>query len=203
MTDQISTTYDVSSGTGAPADPARHYAPEPADTGSLAFGLDTLDLLRERADEVAATEIKSTTVTNAAESIRLVCRGNISSKELQRWNRKALPPVARKNPGAGGYEPDGKILHSSVLTDTTERVEVKDRNGEWQIVQDTDHNVLTFADDALLRAFGALDAVTALVKIFGRESDLVKAGVAVLTGAGWAEGATGYEDDGDDSNPTA
>lgn len=199
MTD---TSYDISTPTGAPADPARHYAPEPASGGSLDLLPDTLDLLRERADEVAATEIKATTVTNSADSIRLVCRGNITSKEVQRWNRKALPPVARKNPGAGGYEPDAKVLYSSVLIDSCERIEVKARDsGEWQIVQDRDHNVLTFADTALLSAFGALDPVSALVKIFGRESDMVKAGTAVLTGAGWAEGSTGYEDE--DLDPTA
>jgi hypothetical protein len=197
------TSFDVSTPTGVPADPARHYAPEP-DGGSLDLLPDTLDLLRERADEVAATEIKSTTVTNVADSIRLVCRGNITSKEVQRWNRKALPPVARRNGNAGGYEADAKVLYSSVLIDSCERVEVKSRDtGEWQIVQDREHNVLTFADTALLSAFGVLDAVSALVKIFGRESDMVKAGTAVLTGAGWAEGSTGYEQDDEDSDPTA
>jgi hypothetical protein len=197
MTD---TSFDLSTPTGTPGEPARHYAPD-SSNGSLSLLPDTLDLLRERADEVAATEIKSTTVTNFTDSIRLVCRGNITSKEVQRWNRKAQPPIARKNPNSG-YEPDGKVLHSSILIDTTERVEVKGRDGAWKIVQDTDHNVLTFSDDMLLRSFGVLDAVSALIKIFGRESDLVKAGLAVLTGAGWAEGSTGYEGD-EEPDPTA
>jgi hypothetical protein len=196
------TSFDVSSSTGAPADPARHYAPD-LSSGSLDLIPDTLDLLRERADEVAAAEIKSTTVPNATDTIRLVCRGNIASKEVQRWNRKALPPVARKSGNANGLDVDNKVLYSSVLVDTTQRVEVKGRDGQWQIVQDVEHNVLTFGDPALLNAFGALDAPTALVKIYGRDSDLVKAGMAVLTGAGWTEGATGYEhEDDDDSDPT-
>jgi len=199
MTD---TSYDMSTPTGVPADQARHYTPEPPNAVVDTLP-DTLDLLRERADEVAATEIKATTVTNAADSIRLVCRGNIASREVQRWNRKALPPVARKSGTANGLDVDNKVLHSSVLIDTTERVEVKGRDGEWKIVQDQDHNVLTFADSALLSAFGVLDAVSALMKIFGRDADVIKAGMAVLTGAGWAEGATGYEGDDEDGDPTA
>lgn len=195
------TSFDVST-PGAPGDPARHQLSDVSGS-SLDLLPDTLDLLRERADEVASAEIKATTVVNPTGTIRLVCRGNIASREVQRWNRKALPPVARKSGSANGLDVDNKVLYSSVLLDTTERVEVKGRDGEWRIVQDVEHNVLTFADGQLLGVFGVLDGVSALNKIFGRDSDLVKAGMAVLTGAGWAEGSTGNENEDDASDPMA
>lgn len=185
---QSRTTFDASTEPGA--------FPPP---DSLIELPDTLELLRERADEVVT--INSTTVFNPTGHIRLICRGNIDSKEIQRWNRRALPPVARKNGNASGLDTDQVVLYSAVLAETTEYVEVLGRDGAWKAVEDTDHNPLTFKDQALLGAFKSLDAAGAIKSMFVRDSAIVKAGVAVLTGAGWSEGSTGLEED-DDLDPT-
>lgn len=189
---QPRTTFDVSGNPEA--------TPLPDNGVALVEIPDTLELLRERADEVVT--INSTMVPNPTGHIRLACRGNITSKEIQRWNRKALPPVARKTGNASGLDTDQVVLYSAVLSETTEYVEVLGRDGEWRVVEDTEHNALTFKDTALLNGFKALDAAGAIKNMFVRDSAIVKAGVAVLTGAGWAEGSTGLEED-EDLDPTA
>lgn len=201
MTDSH-TTYDVSGANGELPEDNRHYAAQARYASDVPDALDdTLDLLRQRADETVT--VKSITVETPTGHIRLVCRGNIDSREIQRWQRKALPPVARKNGNPSAFDADSRVLYSTVLVETCERVEVLGRDGQWRVVEDSaEHEVLTFKDVALLNAFGALDAAGAIKKIFALDSAITKAGQMVLEGAGWAEGSTGYEQD-DELDPTA
>jgi hypothetical protein len=200
------TTFDVSTANGELTelpDANRHYAAaaQAYDPGVADEHDDTLELLRQRAGETV--EVRSTTVYTPTEHIRLVCRGNIDGREIQRWNRKALPPVARKASNPSAFDADSRVLYSTVLSETCERVEVLGRTGEWRVVEDAvEHTALTFKDPALLNAFGSLEATGAIKKMFVLDSAITKAGQAVLEGAGWAEGSTGFEAD-DDLDPTA
>lgn len=203
-------TFDASSAQG-PYQPVP-YQPEtpPADPnyGAAALAMprpeepevsDTLGLLRARVAE--RTALKPTVVEVPGGTIRLTCSVNVDSKDIQRWNRKALGPVARKSANPTGLDVDPAVLHTAVLVGTTEYIEVLGTGGQWKTITDTEGNELTFKDAELLNAFGALDSGTAVRNLFGRDSDIVKAGTQVLTRAGWAEGATGEESD-DDSDPT-
>lgn len=195
------TTYDLSSSANGelPGDDGRHFA-APVYDQAVADIPDTLELLRQRASEVV--EVVSTIVETPTGHIRLTCRGDIEAREVQRWNRKALPPVARRSGNPSAFDTDQRVLYTAVLTETTERVEVLGRDDEWRVVEDSaEHVALTFKDTALLNAFGSLDAAGAIRKMFGLDSAIIKAGIKVLTGAGWAEGSTGLEED-EELDPT-
>jgi hypothetical protein len=191
------TTFDMSTSRDSGPDPsysARSLVDEPGPE------LDTLELLRQAVSEQTAPI--STIVDAPGGRIRLICSADITSKDIQRWNRKALPPVARRSNNASGLDVDQGILHTAVLVNTTERIEVRNvATDEWKVIEDIDGNVLTFKDTDLLRVFGAMDAEGALRKLFTGDAYLVKAGTRVLTGAGWAEGSTGLEED-EDADPT-
>lgn len=173
--------------------------PLAAEPGVFDDTFDTLELLREAAN--ASVDVLSTTVYVPSGAIRVECTGNIAARDLQRWNRKAQPPAARKSNNPAAYDVDQRVLYTTVLVETAEKIEVRRPDGTWRAVEDTDHNLLTFKDTALLSSFGVLDSSAAIKKLWARDSDLVKVGIAILTGAGWAEGQTGAEED-EDGDPT-
>lgn len=161
----------------------------------------SLDLLRDAVAEQNAEEIESVAVAAPGGAIRLWCTANIPSKDLQRWQRRALPQIARKRGGTPDLsQMDQRTLSVAVLEATTERIEVRDRRtGEWQTIADKVTNEpLTFADDALLGSLGAMDSTTALLKLFRRDSDLSVAAQKVLQAAGWAEKEEISEDEAED-----
>ncbi|NUT90862.1 MAG: hypothetical protein HOY78_02415 [Saccharothrix sp.] len=163
---------------------------------------DSLALLREAvAQQVEVQPVVVEAPGNVG--VRLVCHTDVTSKQLQKWQRLALPPALRKSPNPPALAMDQLQLNVAVLSGTMLRVEVRDRQtGAWVSVQDRAGNELTFNDTALLEQFGALDTVTALKRLFVQESEIVKAGQAVLAKAGWTDREMVTDDLNEDSDPT-
>lgn len=165
--------------------------PDPMDGNVMP--IDTLDLLREQiaAQEAESDRPTSTIVDVPGGAIRLVCTNDIPSKQISRWNSKALPVKRRKATQVSPLEIDQNVLNSSILIDTCQHIEVL-RDGQWVPITDTDGEFLGFRDQPLLRVFGAVDPAAAIKKLFPRDADLIHAGQDVLRGAGWGD------EDGDD-----
>jgi len=147
----------------------------------------SLDMLREALAQ--QQEIEDVTVEVPGVPIRLVCHPDIPSRQLNAWQRKALPPNKRNATSVSPLDMDQGQFLSTVLIKTTVRVEVEKRGepGTWQVIEDEGGNVLTFADGALLGTFGAMDATTAIKRLFPRDADMTKAARTVLAASGWDE----------------
>lgn len=190
--------YDVSGMTPVDDEPvgrAVAYA-EPAEEA-----FDSLALLRDAvADKV---EIEPITIPVPNVGVRLVCGTDVTSRQLKKWQEGAVPLVKRKS---GKYtESDVDPMHLAVATlvGTLLRIEVADpRNkGEWlPVIDSRTGEALSFSDMPVLKMFGAMDTVSALKRLFGRDSGVVRAGRAVLRASGWSEDelAVDPEDDGSD-----
>ena len=164
---------------------------------------DTLDLLRQAVGEQVEIEPVVIPVPGNPR-LRLVCHTDITTAQITRWQKAAVPAHVRKT--GKWSENDINPLHLSVaaLTSTLLRIEVADvRNpGEWLPVEDSrEGRPLTFEDQAVLTMFGAIDTITALRKVFGREAVIVKAGQKVLKAAGWSQDGLGDDVD-EESDPT-
>lgn len=188
---------------GSSAGPTHHGMPDepsPFDSATLATGADsaddTLALLRSTVEErIETTEY---VVTVPGGRIRLHCRLDISSAEMSKWQKRALPPVARKRNAVSMIDMDPGELAGQVFLHTCERVEVLDRdNVTWRAIEDRDHEPLTLRDPQLLQAFGAMDSRTALRKLFGKDAFMVQASSELLTEAGW-----GVNSEADPEDPT-
>lgn len=179
------TTFDGSIGATANTPPTP--VSEPA-------GFSALDLLTQTVAE--RIDITSTTVYAPGGRIRLECHTNIPERELRKWQRMSLSPEKRKSGNANPLDSSQLTIAIATLNYTTLRLEVLDKrdNETWRVV-DHDGEPLTFSDDALLRAFGAMDTASALIRIFGRESDVVRASQEVLAESGWTGENGGDPDD--------
>lgn len=176
------------------------YPTEPEMLETPGPGIDTLTMLGQAVAE--QTKAEPETVEIPGIPLRLVCSTEIESKQLTNWQRRALPPQLRNASQVSPLMMDQSIFHTSVLVNTCQRVEVKARNGDtWQVITDTDGNVLTLKDKAVWAQLGALDSATAVKKMFARDSDLLRAGQQVLDAAGWTENRM-FGTDEEDEDPT-
>lgn len=191
------TSFDASGMGGAPPQPApqgwgdQHQQPAGEAVAVAAppdEPFDSLALLRAAVSE--RVEIEPVTIPVPTLGIRLVCHTDITSKQLGKWQKAALPPHVRKTGNGSALDMDQMQLAVAVLVGTLLRIEVADpkKRGEWLTVEDSrTGEPLTFSDGAVLNMFGAIDTVTALKRLFGRDSGVVKAGRVVLNKAGWGD----------------
>lgn len=160
-------------------------------------GLDTLSLLKQAAAERQRQVTETVTITVPGGRIRLVCTPDIPEKELRRWQRASLPADKRKNGTGTPLDSNQMVMAGLALTYVTESMQVLDShdNVTWHTVE---HNgeALGLGDPALLNAFGAMDVQYLLKSIFGRESDVIRAGQEIMAAAGWA-GEMGGDDEDD------
>lgn len=187
----MTTTFDGSTGGGAHAQDESWPLPD--------LGIDTLDLLRDRArqheQEVAedSTTFIDVPGKDGSAGIRLVCLNNIQSTQITKWQRKALPAQLRKSPQFSPLAIDQTVFHTTVLVETCERLEVRGPDDTWRPVTDGAGEILSLRDPALLRHLDVLDASLAIKKLFVRDSDIARAGQRVLAASGWSE--SGGEDE--------
>lgn len=176
------TTFDATAQQGQPPQPLVPTAPaEPV--------LDTLAMLAQAAAQQVPIEPEFVEAPGDV-GIRLVCLPDIASRQLQGWQKRALPKHMRDASNVSPLSMDSLVLAVATLVNTLLRVEVRDARDRdlWHpVVDPTDGRPLGFNDNALLATFGAMDAVTALKKIFGRESDIVRASRQVMNASGWGE----------------
>lgn len=200
--------YDLSGMGGAPQQPPAWNDQQPPPLGAVAAPaapdepFDSLALLRAAVAE--RVEIEPVTIPVPTLGIRLVCHTDVTSKQLGRWQKAALPPPLRKSGNASALDMDQMQLAVAVLVGTLLRIEVADpkNKGEWLPVEDgRTGEPLTFSDAAVLNMFGAIDTVTALKRLFGRDAGVVKAGRLVLNKAGWGEGDEMVDDEAEGSEP--
>lgn len=159
-------------------------------------GLDALTLLKETvADRIEITEH---IVTVPGGRIRLVCSTDVPEKSLRRWQKASLPLTMRKSANVTALDSDQMTVAVAALVYTTLRIEVLGKDNEtWHPVEDkSTGDPLALDHEAVLRLFNVIDTHSALVRIFGRESDVIRASQEVLAAAGW----TG-ENGGDDDDP--
>jgi len=190
----MTATFDGSQ-PGSPAEP-------PNDLGHAvapAFGgIDTLSLLQEAVNE--RVEVEPLTVTVPGGRIRLVCHTDIPERDLRRWQRASLPPEKRKNGAATPLDQNQMTIAVAVLVYCVIRIDVLDKHDPdlWHVVENkATGDPLTFNDEVVLSLFGAFDTPSALIKVFGRESDIVRASQEVLSASGWQ----GENGDGDSDDP--
>jgi hypothetical protein len=155
--------------------------------GFAESGTSSLDMLRDALAQ--QQDIEDITVEVPGVPIRLVCHPDIPSKQMSNWQRKALPAQLRNSPSVSPLAMDQGLFLTTVLIKTTVRVEVEDRSrpGQWTPITDQNGDVLTFSDGALLATLGALDASTAIKRLFPRDADTARAARTVLAAAGWDE----------------
>jgi hypothetical protein len=159
--------------------------------------LDTLAMLGQAAAQQVPIKEEVVDVPGDV-GIRLVCLPDISSRQLQTWQQRALPKHMRNSPNVSPLSMDSLVLAVATLVNTLLRVEVRDAKDRtlWHPVCDpTDGRPLGFNDNALLATFGAMDAVTALKKMFVRESDVVRASKQVMDASGWGDNNKVLTDD--------
>jgi len=164
-------------------------------------GLDTLALLKQAAAEQVAVAIKPLILTTPGGRIRLVYLPDIPEKNLRRWQRAALPVEKRKDPNPSPLDMSQIVLSTAVLVNTVIRIEVRDKNDSdlWHAVEDkSTGEPLRLDSRVVLDLFGSIDTQDALRKMFGRESDQIRASGKVMTEAGWAGESGSVEDDADD-----
>lgn len=181
----------VFDGTGAPAADWKHEAfetPPPP--------VNALDLLRTRVKEAEDLQFDPTVIEVPGDvGIRLICTSDIEGNTLTRWQRGALPSNKRNSPKISPLMMDQTHYSTTVLIETCTEVQVRGGDGEWTTIVNSDGDVLTFKDKALLDVLGSVDPRAAVKKLFaGREASVARAAQEVLTGAGWGE-------DGDDEDP--
>jgi hypothetical protein len=192
----MATTFDGSTGGHA-------LLSEHDQNGFTEPGVSSLDMLRDALAQ--QQDIEDVTIEVPGVPIRLVCHPDIPSKQMSSWQRRALPPNKRNAASVSPLDMDQGQFLSTVLLRTTVRVEVENQGapGTWRVIEDGSGNVLTFADGALLATFGAMDAATALKRLFPRDSDMARAARQVLAASGWDEDAQGrLMADDDDEDPT-
>lgn len=185
----MTTAFDGTTGNTALAAPPQ--SPE-----SAFAGLDTLSLLKQTVAE--RVEIPLTVLHVPGGRIKLVCKPDIPEKELRRWQRASLPPEKRKNGTGTPLDQNQLVIATLALTFTCDYIEVLDSrdNTTWRVVEH-DGEALGLDDPAVLRAFDAMDVQYLLTKLFGRESDVIRASQEVLAEAGWT-GENGGGDESDD-----
>jgi hypothetical protein len=184
----MTTDFDGSSG--------GTQAPSALIPGAKDTGFSTLSLLKQTvADRI---EIEPVTVTVPGGRIRLTCHTDIPEKDLRRWQKASLPREMRRGREAQNATPldsSQLVLAVAVLVYSTITIEVLGKGDEWMVVEH-DGVPLSLDHDAVLSAFNALDTTSALVTIFGRESDIIQASQEVLAASGWT-GENGGRDEGD------
>lgn len=200
MSDPIR-TFDSSSGEIGGYAPAVQGQPEPQQYAEPVVPVaapSALDLVRQAA-QATIPEAETVCIDTFEDKFRLWVSSDISSKEMQQWQRRSLPPALRKGQFSM-LDLDQYEVSATIFERKTQRVEVQHpTSGGYVLVEDQDGNPLTFRDDALLAAFGAMDVRTALKKLFPRDAELVRKGQMVLTVAGWGE----VDGDADEENPTS
>lgn len=189
------TTFDATRGGDMPR---YQQGPDTSTTPEVAQQVDTIDslaLLREAVAQQAEPE--EVTIEVPRVGIRLVCTAQVTSGQMSAWQRRAMPPSKRKAVQPSPLDINQAAFNSSVLSETCARVEVQAPSGEWRVIEDANSgDYLTLKDSALLSQLGALDAESALRKIFaGRDGWLIQAGTRVLAAAGFGGD--------DDEDPTA
>lgn len=203
------TAFDTSGMGGSNAAP-QQYPPQPHQIAPPVAppdpldGSDTLALLRDAVAEQVEIRPEIIEVPGNV-GIRLVCSTDITFKQLQNWQRKSLPPHARKSGRFTTLDMDQLHLNVAVLVGTLLEIQVRDRRDPtvWHTIEDArDHRPLTFEDGEVLRQFGAIDTITALRRLFAnRESEIVKAGQQVLGAAGWTEDGQRIDGGDDGADP--
>lgn len=176
-------TFDGS--TGGHALLSEDSYPDSADP----YSTSSLDMLR--AALAQQQDIEDITVEVPGVPIRLVCHPDIPSKQMSSWQRRALPPAMRNSSNVSPLAMDQGSFLATVLIKTTVRVEVQDRANPdiWKTITDQDGTALTLSDGALLSTLGALDASTAIKRLFPRDADTARAARQVLAASGWDENA--------------
>lgn len=193
----MTSTFDATAGQPYPSPQTLATPAVPAEPV-----LDTLAMLGQAAAQQVPIEPELVEVPGDV-GIRLVCLPDIATKQLQGWQKRALPKHMRDSPNVSPLSMDSLVLAVATLVNTLIRVEVRDKQDRelWHPVLDPiDGRPLGFNDNALLAAFGAMDAVTALKKIFVRESDVVRASRQVMNASGWGEDKMITDADVDDGS---
>lgn len=189
----MTTAFDGSTTPGA----APPYPPDPRLPAPTGF--DTLSLLKETVAE--RVEIEPVTLTVPGGRIRLTCHSDIPEKDLRKWQRASLPQSMRKGKEAANataLDQNQLVIAVAVLVNTSLRIDVLGRDNQtWHVVEHDDEP-LTLRDAAVLSAFNAIDTTSALITVFGRESDIIRASQEVLAAAGWTGENGAAADDEDD-----
>jgi hypothetical protein len=193
------TEFDGSSGTALRSADDNHQTPEAMGFGA---GIDEdgpssmLEVLRERVEAREADEVEPWTHEVADIGVRIVCNPQVENPDYQRWVKAALPKArGRGRPRTvGAMDLDQLALSARAIIATNLRVEVYNkRTKAWAPVSDKGE-ALTLDDPGMLRAFGVMDPVSLLRKLFRRDADLINAGQDLLAAAGYLDS----EDDDDD-----
>ncbi len=175
-------SFDGSTGNAPP--PGLAALPASQEQQSMP-GLDTLTLLKQTVAE--RVDVTTVDVTAPGGRIRLVCHNDIPEKQLRYFQRASLPVGLRKT-GGTSLDQNQMTIAVSVLVYAVMRIEVMDAHDaeKWHVVENAvTTEPLTLKDEAVLHAFNAIDTQYALIKIFGRESDVIRASQQVLAASGW------------------
>lgn len=180
------TTFDGSTGGGVSSLADVRSDPE---FDSVSGATDTLDLLRERVQERQSEEFPNHLLD--AGGIRLSCRTVIDFRELQKWREQAIPKAWRNKKlteEQRGSKMDMRQFFTAVFVACTEEVEVLGRDGRtWKPITNSAGQPLTLAEGALNNAFGVMDVVSLVRKLWRRDADLMHAGNELLAAAGWTD----------------
>lgn len=136
--------------------------------------------------------------------VRVTCSTTIPNAEYQRMMQAALPKRRR-----GGGTPDMSKINQLVLTSRAilyacELVEVRnpqvkkvEEPGAWIPVTDPANGTpLRLDDDTMLTTFRTPDAAALVIRLFGRDADVISAGLELLEESGYIPGEE------DESDPT-
>lgn len=154
-----------------------------------------LELLAREIDERESAEEELLPVEVPKLGIRLMCSTRISGKEWQAWQKRAIPQARRRK--ATALDLDQVELMCTVLVETCEHIEFRrgpQGSGEWAVMPGNDGEPMTLKSDELLRRFNQMDSASMVMKLFGNDAALLKAGQEVVDAAGWG--------DGESENPT-
>lgn len=188
----MNVAFDATTDTGG----VRPPLPSTSEPESDFAGLDTLTLLKQTVGE--RVEIPPLTLHVPGGRIRLVCKPDIPERDLRRWQRASLPADKRKSGTGTPLDQNQLVIATLVLTNTCEYIEVLNPRDKTQwLTVEHGGEALGLDSQPVLRLFDAMDVQYLLVKLFGRESDVISASQKVLVEAGWAgeNGGDGEDDD--------
>jgi hypothetical protein len=190
----MSTDYDVTTERPGYADAASRQAPaavEPDD----APGVSALELLREVVEHREEGEPWVRVLPGG--DVRVTCHTDVPYTQFQRWQRAAMGMNGKGGRRARGGQVDVTridqfLMATSALLHCGEMIEVRNRrvkdaaaDGAWITVTDPHSGArLSFDDQAVLTMFRTPDPRSLLVKLWGRESDVISAGMDLLDACG-------------------
>ena len=196
------TEFDGSTGSVLTDDHSSNGRPPADDDGG---GMSALEQLRGIVEDREESEPWERVLPGG--NIRITCGTDVPSSEFQRWQRAAMGATNRRGRRSGNVDVtrmDQFLLASTALIRCCEKVEVRNRkvakasaDGAWIIVTGRDGAPLALDDQEMLDTFRTPDARSLVTKLWGRDSDVITAGIELLEACGWVPG----DEDPDDMDP--